>query len=348
MLPLPYPEEGRDLQAPLPLDFEMESLDGLDPVFFQTVGNSAGNSAASSTSASTGVMPDQTPTAFHGSSERGQSSTVAPAEPISMADAVRVLSDLNVQLYEHAAALPPFPEEEIMYNISDGTTANNNGETSQVDEDYARAFDVERTFILTRSLIDVLRRLYQHIDDDPFARPLDRATVLLILSCYYRLMDVYEAIFGHMRTCTRNLPDCKHEDNHSVRAGVVVKGVVMPAFQFGAYKVPPLTYEADGGPPSNTTVSMYMMLILTMTSQVCDELQHVVGAGINRTRGASGNTQNASEQHLHRSVDEILGSSPPYAFDGKARLAMCDRSRSISEQIHSLGQSLMRFSLNSL
>ena len=301
----------------------------------------------------------------------------------SVADAVRELADMNVRLFEHAATLPP---------------RSGHGVVNQPAEELSRSgapregklFAIDQTFTLTKNLIDILKRLYKHIDQslagpstdtsvDPMlyseisdkdssplaqlseasllhprtqATPdcahtprLDQATVLLILSCYYRLMDIYESIFGHMQACAKHSTTPISDDGRTV---------TLPPLQVGSYASPMLEKTDMGAPPSLSAISMHMMVIFMLSSQLCDQLREVIGEGIGRTRGRGHEGWEAPTalssvgDALHSSVGEMARSGLQMSFQDKAWDAMWERSGGLSDQMRRTRQVLMRFSIASI
>ncbi|MCJ1249021.1 hypothetical protein MMC30_006243 [Trapelia coarctata] len=89
--------------------------------------------------------------------------------------------------------------------------------------------------------------------------PLDQGTVLLILSCYHRLIDIYEAIFIHMEAC--------------------IKHSITPLTMDGrTFRLPPLKV-GDYVAPASAAIAMQMMLVIRMSSQLFNQMQEVIGVG---------------------------------------------------------------------
>ncbi|EPE33800.1 hypothetical protein GLAREA_06813 [Glarea lozoyensis ATCC 20868] len=79
-------------------------------------------------------------------------------------------------------------------------------------------------------------------------RTVDKATVMLVISCYTRLMDVYECLFGHIKACVEKaiLP----RNN----AGQLVS---LPAVRVGSFQV-----------PTSKAIPLQVMTLLQLSSSV--------------------------------------------------------------------------------
>ncbi|KAF2874838.1 hypothetical protein BDV95DRAFT_300101 [Massariosphaeria phaeospora] len=171
--------------------------------------------------------------------------------PLSVADSVRELADLNVRLFDHSCTLPTQPS----------------GQGGR-----GRLFAIDQTFTLTKTLITILKRLYAYLDESgPESRPIDQATALLILSCHCRLMDLYESIFGGIQSCSQN-PQLTPPEAES--------GLTLPPLRFGSYSAPELQPL-----PSLSTVAMHMTVVLMISAQLCKQLRETIGAGMGRVEG---------------------------------------------------------------
>jgi hypothetical protein len=105
-------------------------------------------------------------------------------------------------------------------------------------------FAMGQTFHPTQSLVDILKKLYPRFDQPNFATTstllsssrtetihenvtdsetpafentqddfiLDKGTNLLILSCYDRIVDIYEFIFHHLQSCVQHSITPLHRD----------------------------------------------------------------------------------------------------------------------------------------
>ncbi|KAL9626947.1 MAG: hypothetical protein Q9164_007749, partial [Protoblastenia rupestris] len=127
---------------------------------------------------------------------------------------IQELSNLNVRLYEHASMIPKPPQ---------ATTES----LSWKGKDFA----MDKTFELSQSMIELLNRIYPRYGETPLHKTLkrkmsnvessksrkegssaisqrsqtlpciDQGSMLLVLSCYLRLIDTYDNIFGNMQAC---------------------------------------------------------------------------------------------------------------------------------------------------
>ena len=175
----------------------------------------------------------------------GTSSVESPNKPAGIALAalsiVQELSDLNVKLYEHASTIPKPPEittEPLSWKGKD--------------------FAMDKTFDLSQRMIKLLNRIYPTYQesfgnqslkrklssvDSPTrqdggsppgskrdrATPcLDQGSMLLLLSCYLRLIDTYDSIFGNMQACLDRSSRMLPEDY-----------VSLPSVKIGSFSFPP-------------------------------------------------------------------------------------------------------------
>ncbi|KAF2444611.1 hypothetical protein P171DRAFT_431418 [Karstenula rhodostoma CBS 690.94] len=135
---------------------------------------------------------------------------------------VRSLSDLNVDLYTLSSFIPK-PPTDISQPLS------------WKDKDFA----IDKTFQLSQRFIEVLNKLYpRFLETAPISsagsgsalRPdpsFDQASFLLVLSCYQRLVDAYDDIFGNMQACLNRSSTTAREDY-----------VQMPDVRVGDFSLP--------------------------------------------------------------------------------------------------------------
>lgn len=196
----------------------------------------------------------------------------------SISQCIRQLSDLSVRLYEHSATIPPqsihdaIPENESYADVMNARA-----------KDYAY-YKVDDTFQLTQELIDIYpsfiniftrRKISQasHSSHTPtnfvpeklydqsgaslrpiapsFSNPLalDHSSILLVLSCHLRLIEIYDELFKHMQVCIdQKGPICASQQSFNA-----------PQLRIGNY-VPPLT----------TSTQMQVLLLLHFATSLCD------------------------------------------------------------------------------
>lgn len=102
--------------------------------------------------------------------------------------AVEALTTLNLHLLRHASTVPPL--------------AALPPDVSQDDE----LFNLDDTFRLTKTMLDVVQTLHPSSSvslSGPDAVAIDTATLFLVISCWLRLADIYDTIFGHIRRCAQ-------------------------------------------------------------------------------------------------------------------------------------------------
>ncbi|OAX79237.1 hypothetical protein ACJ72_06448 [Emergomyces africanus] len=261
---------------------------------------------------------------------------------------VRKLADLNVKLCEHASKLPSVSAKLCDIQVS---LAN-------------RAFEIDDTFCLIQSLIDVINAIYsrkilpsekqpsiQRNSTTPRAlnnHAPDRATFLLILSCYDRVMDIYQCLFTHIKCCIKHFSTPMTPEAQSTQ---------LPELRIGSYK-----------PPIESAVAMKMFLFHTMARQLCAQLETVLGAPeSNTTRSAEeegeemgwvergrgdvlNNDSNRAETRRFMDDSYPSGGGIPVAatppdFVDKSRHDILTRACAISEEVTSIGKLLMDMSI---
>ena len=107
---------------------------------------------------------------------------------------------------------------------------------------------------------------------------LDEGTLLMIMSCHYRLTDMYISIFQMMQACLK-FPVTPSRDNDKDNAWAIV----LPQYQVGSFAIPSVHVDADGTSPSpplsSSTASMYMVMITMLSSQLCETLAGMMRMG---------------------------------------------------------------------
>lgn len=166
--------------------------------------------------------------------ENAPSPYAAPSQGASSLPAlatVRGLSDLNVELYTLSSVIPK-PPTDISQPLS------------WKDKDFA----IDKTFQLSQRFIEVLNKLYPRFLETaplrsgdsmsssnsesslsalPPTPSFDQASFLLVLSCYQRLVDAYDDIFGNMQACLNRSSTTAREDY-----------VQMPDVRVGGFSLP--------------------------------------------------------------------------------------------------------------
>lgn len=140
-------------------------------------------------------------------------------------DTIRRLTDLHVELFTLATHIPKPPT-----NISQPL--------SWKDKDMA----IDKTFQLSHAFIEAIDNLdfrqspnslelTAWTTESPTApandAPLDQASLLLVLSCYQRLIESYDDIFGNMQACLDRFAITAREDY-----------VKMPDVKIGSLSIP--------------------------------------------------------------------------------------------------------------
>ncbi|KAI0097801.1 hypothetical protein F4776DRAFT_533847 [Hypoxylon sp. NC0597] len=134
---------------------------------------------------------------------------------------IKGLSDLNVELFSLSSAVPKPPTSTTQ-------------PLSWKDKDFA----IDKTFQLSQKFIEALDRLYprhqgstaiDHVSSPVQGPPaqFDDASFLLVLSCYQRLIETYDDIFGNMQACLDRSAITAPEDY-----------VPMPDMKVGSFSLP--------------------------------------------------------------------------------------------------------------
>jgi len=193
-------------------------------------------------------------------------------EPESVSECIRKLSQLSSDLYEHKRTIPPL-------SIHDPDPPGQE-ESLQIPD--CGEYVLEETFSLTQSLIDIYPAFLstflnhtstqtstppfswtdtssessasnspEHTGEAPLRRPrlpLDHSSILLILSCHIRIIEIYESLSKHMEICIRQ------------------KTIPMTRRQ-ATLKIPQLAIGTYIPPPSSA-VPMQMLLLVQFSSQL--------------------------------------------------------------------------------
>ncbi|KAK3368416.1 hypothetical protein B0H63DRAFT_488428 [Podospora didyma] len=170
---------------------------------------------------------------------------LSPEELDPIPSSVRLLADLNVRLYEHAETLPPLPTAAATAVPSPPAVPS---------RENTNLFAIDETFHMTQALIDVVNRLYP---STPTMFSPDQSTVLLLLSCANRVFDIYQVMISHMRFCLL------HKITPVGRDG---KGIRLPQLRIGTF-----------APPTPAALTMHMLMVILMASNLFDQLQEVLG-----------------------------------------------------------------------
>jgi hypothetical protein len=198
-------------------------------------------------------------------------------EPESEIDCIRKLSQLNIDLFEHSNSLPPLS----IYDTPPEDIARDSAYVGA--KDYSK-YVVEDTFRLTQSLVDLYPTFLNAFLPHPTANnssdnsswlqggmsnarfqasqypvprtasssqassrpPPDHSSIFLILACHMRVIDLYEALFKHMKLCLKQQGFAKTPQQ-----------VKVPQLTIGSY-----------APPPSAAVPMQMLLVVQFASQL--------------------------------------------------------------------------------
>ena len=208
----------------------------------------------------------------------------------SVASLIQKLSDTNVKLFQHSATIPPVIESSP--NLSEALgNQEKDGNTSSTSHSllyFGQEFAIDQTFLLSQQLIDILNELFPRFlknsslreqsrtpllmqspsssprassntnqtpttDANPFASYLDQGSILLVLSCYMRVIDIYDKICGHIRNCVSD---------------------TSPAAKATQLTLPGLSI---GGFSLHKSPAMKIMLMLQLAEQLLDCIRDIVG-----------------------------------------------------------------------
>jgi hypothetical protein len=240
-----------------------------------------------------------------------------------MDDAVHDLADLNVKLLDHASTIPP-PTDSPPVQAPPG----------------GKLFAIDQTFTLTKNLIFILKGMSAGLSQNtPGTTSITQATVLLLMSCYCRLTDIYESIFVHMRHCA--------QDPHRQIPNEPI--VALPLLQVGSFIPTQMPRTESGSLPPISAYSMHMMLILILSTHLCEQLRDATTTCISGAQsGDMVSPTDATQSSLHSSVNFAEIESQESGFDDMARKSMRKRTHELGEQMRQTKQALMRFSFASL
>lgn len=228
--------------------------------------------------------------------------------------AIWELGVLNTALFEHASKLPS-------YTLAAGSetpalTPRTTGFAALKPSNAAKVYIIEEMFTLTKSFIEVMRKLlsmvnqpsdsfplpdYEFLEHDHLrsqeplggympesqvsrneAQPkflsLDDAAVLLILSCYCRIVDVHKSVFEKIQACLQSRSKWVLDENSSVE---------LPHLHIGSYS--PSAIDADARSSASvdrtsfvpfSTAAMYMMMIVMLSEDLHSQLRDVMLSGL--------------------------------------------------------------------
>lgn len=179
---------------------------------------------------------------------------------------IQRLSGLSMNLYENAAQLVP-PGFSLAASLENSKYCKPDGSD----------FPIDQTFSHTQTLLEIMDEIFPRPqssvplhaaffisnpgDPNQFQHLiLDPATMLLVLSCYIRLVDIYETLFEHIQICLLHMSaPCLTE------ARVVSE--VSKNVQVGSYNV-----------ESPMTASMSILnIFLCLSRQLFDRMRGISG-----------------------------------------------------------------------
>ena len=229
---------------------------------------------------------------------------------------IRDLANINVALHDCAGKLPSMPEVGV-YPPSFSPLSTDEKQSARK----VALFALDELFCLTSEFIDILKRISQagngtdvgrtatsnttrletvspvlttsrspypghplpSIGVTPPSGPfsdLDEATMLLIMSCHCRLVDTYVSIFRMMQACIE----------YVIKPQMVKDAVIiLPRLQFGSHEAPAMQVDAKTMLSPDTS-SMYMLMVTTFSTKLCEQLTEVIGT--EQGKGRCGKAEN--------------------------------------------------------
>ncbi|KAM3073605.1 hypothetical protein ACMFMG_004510 [Clarireedia jacksonii] len=175
---------------------------------------------------------------------------------------IQTLSKLAVDLHGHRMTVPP-------------QSIHKRGSPLNISAPYSD-FSIDKTFRLTQSLVDIYPSCietfvtrtailssanFREMNFDNSREPLtstvasgvveiDQPSILLILSCHMRLIDIYEELYKHAQACMAGEGTaCSYQQTN----------LSIPALRIGSYV-----------PPPSMAVSIQMMLLMHLLTQLLD------------------------------------------------------------------------------
>lgn len=244
------------------------------------------------------------------SSSQVESTRVAPELE---KDVICQLAELSVGLYEHIKSIPPISIHDSLPRFKDTLAAGENAPNPQIDP-RTYNFKPEDTFSLSQKLVDVYPNIMSIFFPDNMIRPpymgdgdfdawilrwrstnddlcnerdqrseiphfstpapIDQSSLLLLLSCHLRLLDIFDKLFEHMHICTDS---------------------GLGAYNVGTPFQPPQVRVGSFVAPPSSAIPMQMLLFIQLASQL-SEYASVLHSKIRLTKhGEGANTEDVEE-----------------------------------------------------
>jgi hypothetical protein len=170
----------------------------------------------------------------------------------------------------------------------------------------------------------------------------DEATILIFLSCYCRLTDIYVSVFKLMQACM-NSPKPPMIDKDYV--------VVLPQLQVGSYIAPCISVDSNASLSSSTT-SIYMLMTTMFSSQLYDQLAEVMRAGAcssdndpARLDSGEKNLQAQRRKDDGSFAGQKSPSALPSSFTDKVQHSVTSRTDDLLQTIDIIRKMLQNFSV---
>ena len=169
---------------------------------------------------------------------------------------------------------------------------------------------------------------------------LDEGTLLMIMSCHYRLTDMYISIFQMMQACLEFsvIPSMDQDKDNDW-------AIILPQYQVGSFTVPSVQVDANGttsssSPLSSSTASMYMVMITMLSSQLCETLAGMMHMReVGQDVGSGGESGGESPSSGRKGKGRGTGDRPLF------KATVTDRTNRLRHTIDITKQLLQRSSL---
>jgi hypothetical protein len=241
-------------------------------------------------------------------------------------DVIRELANMNVALNDHFYTLP------VTIRPGDSVRA--------ADSQSPSYFAIDETFSLTNTFITLLKQLRISLNSPTnHGASIDHATTLLVLSCFHRFMDIYGSIANRTQACAQDPQMPLPGDQPAVR---------LPPLQLGSYVPAQLQHDGPENPISLSTISMHMMVVLTLSFQLCQQLREVISGGLDHISRGNAYTFGNMGPSLDADVPDMLVHRPSPMFNDQARLDIDQRWSALTAQFQTAKQAVVLCSAMSM
>lgn len=136
---------------------------------------------------------------------------------------IRKLSYINIELYQHYVAASPsanvsLPANDSLSRLDYFSSASFSATTATA----ADHWNIDQTFVVTLQFLEALEDMAAAASTSPHANHrtnrLDNSTVLLVFSCYLRLLEIYAALFRDLAASPSSSSSSSPSSSSSHRA----------------------------------------------------------------------------------------------------------------------------------